>query len=72
MRKALKVAVDAGQARCCRCGRPILPGTAWHADHSEDRRGYLGAAHAACNLSAAAKKGAERRNGGSGPTRVRL
>lgn len=72
MRAALKALVDAGQARCCRCRRPILPGTSWHADHTDDRTGYLGAAHASCNLRAAAVKGARKRNGPSGPTRVRL
>lgn len=72
MRRALKAAVDAGRAVCCRCGRPIVPGTAWHADHNDDRSGYLGAAHARCNVRAAAIKGARKRNGGQGPTRVRL
>jgi RNase P subunit RPR2 len=62
MRRALKAEVDAGRAVCCRCRRPIVPGSAWHADHTEDRRGYLGAAHASCNVRAAARKGAQQRN----------
>jgi hypothetical protein len=72
MRKALKAEVDAGRAVCCRCRRPILPGSRWHADHNDARTGYLGAAHEKCNLSAAAVKGARKRNGPPGPTRVRL
>lgn len=72
MRKALKAEVDAGRAICCRCHRPILPGTPWHADHNATRTGYLGAAHARCNVRAAAVLGAQKRNGGGGATRVRL
>ena len=29
---------------CCRCGQLIEPGQAWHLDHRDDRRGYLGPA----------------------------
>lgn len=73
MRAALAVTVAAGRARCCRCGGFIAPGAPWHADHTNDRRGYLGAAHQACNLRAAAVKGARKRNGGpGGSTTVRL
>jgi hypothetical protein len=72
VRRAMAADVAAGRAVCCRCWRPILPGTSWHADHNKARTGYLGPAHASCNLSAAAVEGARRRNGGSGPTRVRL
>lgn len=74
MRKALGELVAAGRAVCCRCGRPIVPGSAWHADHTDDRSGYRGAAHAACNLRAAARKGAAvaARKGGGGATTMRL
>lgn len=72
MRKALGQQVAEGRASCCRCGRPIAPGTRWHADHDDARTGYLGAAHASCNVRAAAVKGARKRNGSSGSTRVRL
>ena len=72
MRKALKAEVDAGRAVCCLCRRPIVPGTRWHADHNDARTGYRGAAHAKCNVKVAAVKGANKRNGGPGPTRVRL
>jgi hypothetical protein len=43
---------------CTRCGKPMLPGQALHFDHTEDRTGYLGFAHAACNRKAGARKGA--------------
>ena len=43
---------------CTRCGRPMLPGQALHFDHTDNRAGYLGFAHAACNRKAGARKGA--------------
>ncbi len=42
---------------CVRCGLPILAGQAWDLDHRDDRRGYLGPAHARCNRSAGAALG---------------
>ena len=51
--------VEAGAARCWRCGKPIPPGTPWHLGHSDtDRSVLMGAEHEACNLKAAASKGA--------------
>ncbi len=41
---------------CSRCGYPVLPGQAWDLDHTDDRTGYLGPAHAHCNRSAGAYK----------------
>jgi hypothetical protein len=38
-----------------------LPGQPWDLDHSDDRAGYLGVAHARCNRAAGARKGSERR-----------
>lgn len=40
---------------CVRCGRPIVPGTPWSPDHTDDRTGYLGPAHVRCNLRAAGR-----------------
>jgi hypothetical protein len=57
VRDRWKKLVDAGQADCCLCGYWIEPGSAWHLDHTEDRSGYRGAAHAACNTSDGARRG---------------
>ncbi len=44
---------------CTRCGHPLGPMGRWlHYDHSDDRSGYLGFAHARCNWEAGAAKGA--------------
>jgi hypothetical protein len=62
LRKSWKARVEAGQAFCGRCGRPVLPGSSWHLDH-EDLRGGEGVyrvnpvSHAKCNVRAAAKLG---------------
>lgn len=57
-----KPIVEGGQANCCICGYWIEPGTKWHLDHTEDRTGYRGAAHAQCNLRDGASRGARRTN----------
>ncbi len=59
--------VDQGQGRCWRCGLPINPGTSWHVGHSDDRLTIMGAEHEACNLSAAASKGARTVNAARKP-----
>jgi hypothetical protein len=46
---------------CTRCGAPIQPTDNLHLDHTDDRRGYLGLAHARCNVTAGAKRGAAAR-----------
>src|SRR5262245_48007686 len=65
-RRQLAPVVATGKVSCCRCGELIQPGEAWHLDHRDDRRGYLGPAHAACNLRAAGLK----RHGLSEPVRL--
>lgn len=55
-RRQLEPLVATGQVACSRCGQLIQPGQPWHLDHRDDRRGYLGPAHATCNLRAAANK----------------
>lgn len=46
---------------CCRCGRALGPMGPWlHYDHNRDRTGYLGFAHARCNVSAGAVEGRRR------------
>jgi hypothetical protein len=48
--------VDSGTATCTRCGYGIDPEAPWQLDHRDDRRGWLGPAHSACNLSAGGRK----------------
>lgn len=52
-RRRLAEDVAAGLRDCARCGRPIMPGQAWHLDHTADRTAYLGPSHADCNSGAA-------------------
>lgn len=60
-RARLAPAVRAG-VPCCRCGRPILPGQAWQADHwpvaREHGGTHLAPAHARCNMAAGGRRGA--------------
>lgn len=44
--------VATGTVKCARCHKPILPGRAWHLDHTDDRTTYLGPSHQHCNTSA--------------------
>jgi len=41
---------------CSRCGYPVRATDTWDLDHTDDRTGYLGPAHAHCNRSAGARK----------------
>lgn len=50
--------VEAGQAVCARCGRPIAPGAPFDLDHDAERLGYLGVSHRKCNRVAGARNGA--------------
>lgn len=66
-------------APCLRCGKPILPGQAWHADHVIDRGlggldtpDNLWPAHESCNTSAGGKRGAQITNAWKAEQRERL
>ena len=49
-----------GITRCSRCGLPICdPPSEVHLDHTDDRSGYLGLSHGACNLRAGRGKQAK-------------
>jgi hypothetical protein len=48
--------VDAGMCICPRCGQPIQPGSLWDLDHTDDRAGYLGPSHRACNRSTSGRR----------------
>jgi hypothetical protein len=79
-RSSVGAVVATGTVRCARgadcefaetvggvlIGGLIEPGSDWHLDHRDDRRGYLGASHARCNTVAGARKRWER---GPGPSR---
>lgn len=46
---------------CTVCGRPVLPGSAWDLDHTDDGAGYLGPAHRGCNRAKGGRKGGRAR-----------
>lgn len=49
--------VAGGTVGCVRCGQVIGPGQPWHLDHDDnDRREYLGPAHASCNSAAGGRR----------------
>lgn len=51
VRAAYAARMRAGEVFTCpRCGDPVTG--SWHLDHTDDRAGYLGPAHAECNLLA--------------------
>lgn len=49
--------------RCHHCGNTMQPGQPLDLDHTEDRAGYRGMAHATCNRRAGAHKGNAMRRG---------
>lgn len=71
LRARIKRIVDGGQTRCCfgadcywaeevdgkLVGGVVHPDEDWHLDHTPDRRGYRGVAHAKCNTSDGARRG---------------
>jgi len=52
------------------CGRPMYATQALHLGHTQDKRGYLGLVHAACNDSAAQLWAQARRGMGITATRA--
>lgn len=52
---------------CPRCGERMQPGQPLDLDHTEDRTGYRGMAHATCNRRAGAHKTNAQRRGETAP-----
>lgn len=52
---------DAYGRPCPHCGLPMLPGQRLDLDHTADRSGYRGMAHASCNRSDGARRGNAKR-----------
>jgi hypothetical protein len=52
LRKQWQRKVETGLITCARCQLLIHLGQAWALDHTDDRAGYLGPSHQACNNSA--------------------
>lgn len=61
IRQALLAALVPGTP-CPHCQRPMHPDQHLDLDHTDDRRGYRGLAHASCNRAAGAKKRNAMRN----------
>ncbi|MFJ9114470.1 endonuclease domain-containing protein [Streptomyces sp. NPDC102394] len=52
---------DAYGKPCPHCGKPMLRGQSLDLDHTPDRSGYRGMAHASCNRADGARRGNARR-----------
>jgi hypothetical protein len=73
-RRRVAKLVAAGLAICPRCGQLVRPGDEWDLDHRDDRQGYLGASHRACNRATRAIAAKRRKRGGRkrGPPAVTI
>ena len=65
-----KPTVEAGNADCALCHDPIEPGSEWHLDHTPDRQGYRGPAHASCNRKDGARRGRAKQEQSVTPLRL--
>jgi hypothetical protein len=63
LRAQVAQVVEAGAAVCARCGGWIAAGEPWDLDHTEDRTGYLGASHRACNRATSGRLKVRRQQG---------
>lgn len=48
LKERLRPFVQAGKLRCVYCGEVVVG--PFHLDHTDDRRGWSGVAHPACNM----------------------
>lgn len=57
LRKQIAPQVDAGGAKCWRCGLPISKGEPWDLGHDDDDRSrYRGPEHQRCNRATASRQ----------------
>jgi hypothetical protein len=56
---------------CCRCGREMIRGQVIQKDHTDDRTGYLGWSHRACNVGASNRRRAALARARRGTVKVR-
>lgn len=61
-RKRWAPIVQAGNAVCARCQKPLAPDEPYDLGHSDDRTAYNGPEHVTCNRSAGGRNGAKAAN----------